>query len=124
MRLFFEVMRDERLVRMLHIESMAGSEKVSVLHHHTVQQMAQSAALMIRLDHPNLQVSHDLVIGTALAINAACCALAVQWMLSGYSWPQATVETSCSILIRGAIRELSQHHEQSQCHESSCHESS
>ncbi|HET8708208.1 MAG TPA: TetR/AcrR family transcriptional regulator [Pseudomonadales bacterium] len=104
--LFFDVMKDERVVRILHVESMAGSARVSQEHFKNLDLYADVAAYLIRMDNPNLNVSHDFARGLGIAINGACSALAVQWMIGGYKVPQQTVVDSCALIVRGAMHEL------------------
>lgn len=106
LNLYFSLIRDHRLVRVLHLESMVGSKRVIDMHHNNVRLYIEVVAQWIRIDNPDLQMSNDVVSGVAMAINGACNSLAVEWMLSGYAMPQESIVQSCSIVVLGIMREL------------------
>lgn len=103
---YFTAMRNERLVRVLHIESMAGSERVTSLHHYHTRISTEMSAMLIRLDYPDLTVTDEFLHALAMAINGASAAMAVQWMLGDYGIPQDILVEVCSVIVRGAIQEL------------------
>lgn len=104
--LFFTIMRNERMVRVLYVESMSGSEQVSAMHFTSTRMHAEMAALLIRSDNPDVDMSPEFASGLALAINGACTTMAVQWMFGDYSIPQETMVQSCALMVRGTINEL------------------
>ena len=106
LQLYFSAMKDERLVRILHIESQAGSHDILNMYNQHMRLLAEFAAQMIQAEHPGLKAPHSLTTQVALAIHGASSILAVQWMLGGYKIPQKTVVESCSLLVIGTIKEL------------------
>lgn len=102
-------MRDERKVRVLYIEGMAGSEQVCTMYRHSLQEGAETTAQLIRLDNPRITLRDEVLVQIAHAINGACATLIAQWMRSGYETPQAVMEESCGLIVRGIMRELLAH---------------
>src|SRR5690606_22274218 len=88
-------MKDERKVRVLYIEGMAGSEQVNTMYRHSLQQRAQMTAQLIRLDNPRITLGDEVLVQIAHAINGAYATLVAQWMRSGYETSQAIMEESC-----------------------------
>lgn len=106
LNLYFDFMRDERVVRVIYIESMTGSERASSLHHANTRMGADITVMLFRADHPDLTLSDELLHSLGLAFNGAVTALAVQWMLGDYTIAQDTLVQGCAVLIKGVIREL------------------
>jgi AcrR family transcriptional regulator len=104
--LYFSAMRDERVVRILYLESMVGSPRVTNMHHTATRQYADLGAHFIRADNPELDLSQEFLANVSIAINGICFTLAAQWMLGGYSTAQDIIVKSCALVIRGTIREL------------------
>lgn len=104
--LFFTLMRNDRIVRLLHIESVSGSERVRKLHQAGTRLAMDMSALLIRGDYPELKISDELLHSLALAFNGVANVMAVQWMLGGYSIPQNILVKTCVVMVKGAIREL------------------
>ncbi|HVK99547.1 MAG TPA: TetR/AcrR family transcriptional regulator [Dongiaceae bacterium] len=104
--MFFTLMRNERVVRILHIESMSGSENVRNLHQTGTRLAADMSALLIRSDYPELKISDEFLFSLAMAFNGVSNAMVVQWMLGGYTTPQDILVKTCAVMVRGAIREL------------------
>ncbi len=104
--LFFTFMRNERMVRVLHVESMLGSERVTALHQTSTQIYVDITALLIRSDNPDVDMSPDFATALSLAVNGACTSMAVQWMLGGYRIPQHVMVQGCALIVRGAVHEL------------------
>lgn len=106
LKLFFTAMRNDRIVRVLHVESMAGSQRVSSMHHTNLRAFADFAAHLIRFDNPGLNISHELASALGLALNGACISTAVEWMLDKYVVPEDILIDSCTMLILGTMREV------------------
>ena len=106
LRLYFSLMRDDRLVRVLYIESMVGSERVNEILFGFVRAQSALAITMLKTDNPELEISEDFVEALAAAINGACSAVSIQWMLGGYRLPEAPLVDSCTLMILGTMREL------------------
>ena len=104
--LYFTLMRNDRALRVLYLESMVGSQKVIDMHYNNVRLYGDVAAQWIRIDNPDLTMSDDAIRGVALAINGACNTLAVEWMVSGYRVSQAQMVESCALVVLGIMREL------------------
>lgn len=103
---YFTFMKDERVVRILYVESMAGSPRVSAEHHTNNRLYADVAAHLIMLDNPELEITHEQAAALGMAINGASATLAVQWMLGGYAIAQETLVQACSLIVAGAMSEL------------------
>ena len=104
--LYFTRMRDARLVRVLYIESLAGSDKIQQALHANVDAQAVAAAALIRADNPDLQFDDQVGKAMALAINGSVYTVAVHWMLSGYEIPQATLVDGCTQVVQGTMQVL------------------
>ena len=104
--LYFTAMRNERMVRVVHVESVMGSERVNRMHQSYTRIRSDITAMLIRSDNPGLAVSDDFIAALVLAINGACNAMAVQWMLDGYRIPQETMVQSGTLMLLGTMREL------------------
>ena len=107
LRLYFEIMRDERLVRALYVESAAGSEKVVAMHRENTQLQVSWAAMLIKSDNAALaKLPDDIASGAAMAINGAIINMTVQWMLGGYSLAISTLVDCCYLVVMGTMQEL------------------
>ena len=106
LNLYFNAMRDERIVRILILEPVTGGPELTASHHANIRLYADLSSHLFQSDHPDLKLSPEFAFWVAMAINGACSQLAVQWMLSGYDVPQETVVASCATLVMGTIREL------------------
>lgn len=104
--IYFTVMRNDRVVRVLLVEPMAGSERVAAMHHASIRRYADFAAMLIRTDNPDLTLPDEFAPSVALAINGACTSLTVQWMLDGYATPQDILVKSCAMVVLGTMRSL------------------
>ena len=107
--IYFELIKDERLVRVMLLESMVGSAAVQQMHQDNMRQMAKLAAQFIRVDNPNLDIGDDILELTALAINGAVNALATQWMLEQYRAPKRDVVYSAALAVKGIMAEIRSH---------------
>lgn len=106
LELYFSLMRDDRMVRVLYIESMVGSDRVNEILHNIVRAQSSLAETMLKTDNPDLVLPQDFVEALSAAINGACSATAVQWMLGGYKIPQETLVESLKLVVLGTMREL------------------
>ena len=104
--LYFSAMRNDRIVRVLYLESLTGSQAIINMYHTKTRQYAEMAAHFIRIDNADVVLPDDYAAQVAMAINGACITLAVQWMLDAYSTPQDTVVKSCALVVLGTLREL------------------
>lgn len=104
--LYFDMMRDERRVRVLYVEVMGASPRVTTVHNASVLLGAQMAAFLLRTDNPELDLSNDQALCQGYAINGATTTLAVQWMAGGYALDQTLVVESCSTVVFGTVNEL------------------
>jgi AcrR family transcriptional regulator len=102
-------MRDERVVRVLFIEGMAGSAQVSTMYHNSLQQQAVATAQLIRLDNPTITLSDEVLLQIAQAINGAYASLVAQWMRSGYATSLDIMVEGCGLIVRGIMSELLAH---------------
>lgn len=106
LHLFFSFMRDERVVRVLYLESLAGSEGIIEMYHQQVMLQADMATMMIHTDNPDISLSEDAAASIGLAINGATTGSASQWMLSGYKMPVEQLVEGCTLVVLGTMREL------------------
>jgi len=106
LELFFKLMMDERKARVLLLEALAGSPRVSRVYHENIRLYAELAAQFIRIDNPNIDKEHEVLVALGLGINGACSSLALEWMLEGYKLPLETVVKSASLIVLGTMREL------------------
>ena len=61
----------------------------------------------LRFDDTNPEKeSQEFIEAMSAAINGACSATAVQWMLGGYKIPQEILVESCKLVVLGTMREL------------------
>lgn len=104
--LYYNIMRDERRVRILYTEVMGASPRIASVHNANVLLGAQMAAFLLRTDNPELALSDDQALCLGYAINGACTTLAVQWMAGGYVQEQRLVVESCSTIVFGTVNEL------------------
>lgn len=104
--LYFSLMRDERVVRVLYVESLLGIEKVDAVRQQNNDVMAHFAAHWMKQDNPDLDVTFEFASSVSMGINGACFSMATQWMLGSYRVPQEVLVESCSLLVRGTMREL------------------
>ena len=109
LNLFFDLMGNDRLVRVRYLESLAGSEAVQQQHLQGHRQFAKISAQFIRVDNPGLSLSDEILETVALAINGAINALATQWMLEGYQTPQDTIVSGAAMTIKGIMTEIRSH---------------
>ncbi|MEZ5512121.1 MAG: TetR/AcrR family transcriptional regulator [Gammaproteobacteria bacterium] len=103
---FFTLMRNDRIVRVLYIEGWAGSPQVNGMFLSNRNQHAQLTAQFIRLDNPGVTIADEGLVQIAHAINGAFSTMIVQWMLDDYRTPQDTLVASCALIVRGIMREL------------------
>lgn len=103
---FFTLMRNDRIVRVLYIEGWAGSPQVNAMFLANRNQHAQLTAQFIRLDNPGVTIADEGLVQIAHAINGAFSTMIVQWMLDDYRTPQDTLVASCALIVRGIMREL------------------
>ena len=103
---YFTMMRDERLVRVLHIEVMGASERITAMHEADVLLAGQVSAFLLRSDNPELLLSEDMAMSIGRLLNGGITSLAVQWMMGGYTIPQETVVDSCVLVVLGTLHEL------------------
>jgi len=103
---YFTIMSNECTVRVLLMESMAGSQAIKDRDRENVKKLEKIATDMIRSDYPDLELSDDMGLVVSIAINGACSTLAVQWMLGGYSISKAVVVEGAIIVVRGIMLEL------------------
>lgn len=106
LELYFTSMRNDRVVRVLYIESLVGTDRVKEILHENVVALSALALTMLRMDNPDLQVSDDFAKALAAAINGAVSAVAVHWMLSGYEIRQNVLVESSTLMVLGTMREL------------------
>lgn len=106
LELSFTWMSDERIVRVLFIEGIAGSEQVSATFHNNQQLQAQITAQLIRVDNPAITLEDEVLVQIGHALNGAYASLVVQWMRSGRTIPLAVLVESCAVIVRGIMREL------------------
>ena len=104
--LFFTLMRDERVVRVLYIEGWTGSPMVNGMFQTHRNQLAQLTAHFIRLDHQGIRISEVQLVQIAHAINGAFSTMVVQWMLDHYRTSQGIMVASCGLIVRGIMGEL------------------
>lgn len=104
--LYFTFVRDRRIVRVLYLESMVGSQTVIDRHHALVRHYADMAAQLIRVDNPDLQLPDPIVRCVAVSINGACNALAIEWAMDSYAVAQSDVVKSGALVVLGIMREL------------------
>lgn len=104
--LYFNMMRDSRMVRIMHVDVMGASPRISAMHEANARLSVQVAAFLLRSDNPELELSNELALGLGIAINGACTTMAVQWMTGGYTLSQDIVVESCSLLVFGTMSEL------------------
>lgn len=104
--LYFTKMRDERMVRVMYVEVMGASPKITAMHDANVRLGAQFAVFLLRSDNPELEISNELALALSFAINGACTTMAVQWMVGGYTLDQSVVVESCSLVVFGTMNEL------------------
>lgn len=109
LELSFAWMRDERIVRVLFIEAMAGSAQVSDMYRSSLQQQAHITAQLIRMDNPGISLADEVLVQIAHALNGAYSSLVAQWMRSGYETPLTVMVDSCGLMVRGFMRELLAH---------------
>ena len=108
LHLYFDLMRNERLVRVLYIEGMAGSTQVNLMYHAARRREAETVAQLIRIDNPGVSATDEMLVQVALALNGATTAIAVQWMMGSYQTSQDLIVASCERMVRGIMRELLQ----------------
>lgn len=106
LNLYFDLMRNERLVRVLYIEGMAGSTQVNLMYHAARRREAEAVAQLIRMDNPAVTATDEMLVQVALALNGGTTAIAVQWMMGGYQTSQDLIVASCERIVRGIMREL------------------
>ena len=107
--IFFTIMHNPRLVRILLLESMIGSEKVQAMHQQTIRNSAKVATQFIRMDNPEISLPDEILETVAMAINGAVNTLVAQWMLEGYRTPQETIVTSATMAVKGIMAEIRNH---------------
>ena len=105
---FFTFMRDEKVVRVLLLESMVGSQTLMEKHHATIKQYFELAADLILADNNEYNLSRDLALHIAAAINGATTSMAAIWMLDNYRSPQEQLVESCALVVTGTIQALRQ----------------
>ncbi|AUM12400.1 TetR/AcrR family transcriptional regulator [Ketobacter alkanivorans] len=103
---YFTFMQDDRVVRVLYVESLHGIERVSTVRQANHDMMSQFAAQWIKSDNPELTVTLEFAAAVAQAINGACYSMSTQWMLGGYKLPIDMLVDSCSLLVLGTMRAL------------------
>lgn len=112
---YFSMMRDQRVVRILHMEAMGAGDRVSAMREADLQLAWQVAAFLLRSDNPELQLSEELAMATGFAINGAVTALAIQWMKGGYQVSMDIIVESGSLVVQGTMTLLRErcrtHHE-------------
>lgn len=104
--LYFTAMRDSKMVRVLYLEAMVGSQNVVAKHHTTTRVYTDLLAHLIRSDNPDIDISHDFAVCVGTAVNGACSSMAVQWMMDDYSTPQELLVEACYLLVLGTMRAL------------------
>ena len=109
LNLYFDLMRDQRLARVLLMECRVSSENIRRKHKDDTRQFARIAAQFIRNDNPGLTLPDELLETVALAINGAINTLATQWMMEGYQTPQETVVSGAVIAVKGMMTEVRRH---------------
>ncbi len=106
LQLYFSLMRDDRMVRVLYIECMAGTERVNEILTNIVRVQSTLAVNMMKQDNPDLELPDELIESIAAAINGATSSVVIQWMLGGYKIPEETLVESCTLVVLGTMREL------------------
>lgn len=106
LHIYFGVMRNDRMVRVVYIESMAGTARVNEVMLSNATAQSAVTAMLLKQDNPDLNLSEEFISGMAIAISGALSAVAVQWMLGGYKMDQDTLVESCLLLVQGTMKEL------------------
>lgn len=106
LELYFTSMRNDRVVRVMYIESLVGSDQVQNILRQNVASLSSLALMMLRADNPDLDVTEDFGKAMGTAINGAMSALAVQWMLSDYAMEQHVLVESGTLMVLGTMQEL------------------
>lgn len=104
--IFFTYMRNEKVVRILLIECMAGSQRVIDKHISTMKSYFELSAQLILAGNSQFNIPHSTVLNVASAINSATTSMAALWMLDHYRTPKKHLVQSCAILVRGTINAL------------------
>ena len=107
--LYFKLVRNSRLVRVLYVEGLHGSPRVTETHYNFIRMTCQLSIQWMRADHPELNLPDDVFSCVAMGIVGACTALAVDWMQGNYSTPHDTMVRSCSLIVLGIMRQLYSH---------------
>jgi AcrR family transcriptional regulator len=103
---YFSLMQDEKLVRILLLESRVGSQRVIDMHHDNIRRYSALAAAWMHQDYPDMKHSDTLITGVAVAVIGACTSLVIDWMLDGYRLPREQVVDSATLVLLGIMREL------------------
>lgn len=106
LELYFTTMRNDRVVRVLYIESLVGSDLVQNILRQNVATLSSFVLMALRADNPELDIAEDFGVAMATAINGAMSAMAVQWMLSDYEIEQQVLVESGTLMVLGTMREL------------------
>ncbi|OUS25469.1 hypothetical protein A9Q99_21335 [Gammaproteobacteria bacterium 45_16_T64] len=104
--LYFKIMKNDRLVRVLLLESLTGSEEIRKSHHESIRQLAKLAAQFIRIDNPDITLREEVLETVALAINGAVSTLATQWMMEGYATRKKDMIEGAVLTVMGIMAEL------------------
>ena len=105
LRLYFDWMRDKRIVRLLHVESIALHASGAVERPRWAEP-AQMASHLIRVDQDVQDLPEDVLLAVSLALYGLAATVVTQWTLSDNQLPEEALIQGCKISILGTIREL------------------
>ncbi|MGB3623045.1 MAG: TetR/AcrR family transcriptional regulator [Ketobacter sp.] len=107
LNLLFTIMRNDRMVRILCLESVAAGSEIADKHHAKMQLYAEVSVQLIRTLYPNLTLPDDVLKGIAFSLNGACFTVVTHWMLGGYKESQEAVVNSSVLVVQGTMQQLS-----------------